>query len=71
MENDQRIITAISRLESAISSLEVLPLTAFQIKKAKSSVKSAITLLRNTKSNIRLEKIEMDIELLKETMKVR
>lgn len=66
MENDTRIITAISSLNNALDYLDHHPLTSFAIKSAKTSIRKAQTLLRNTRTDFRFNKIEQDIEILKE-----
>ena len=71
MENDQRILASISRMETALHCLEAVPLNEFQIKSAKTALRTAMTLLRRTKSNTRLENIERELELLKELVKRR
>ena len=65
MENDTRIIKAIAFLDNAIDMLSVVDLKQFHIKSAKTSIRNANTLLRNTKLDVRLLNIEKDIELLK------
>ena len=66
MENDTRLVKAVSYLDNALSSLKVIPLSEFNIKSAKTSVRNARTLIRNTKSDMRIGNIEREIELIKE-----
>lgn len=66
MENDTRIIKAISYLDGALSMLGTMPLKAFHIKQTRTRIRHAMTLLRNTKSDMRMINIEKDINLLKD-----
>jgi len=66
MENDTRIVKAISYLENAIYQLEIKPLRKRNIKQSKTAIRNAITLMRNTKSDLRIINIEREINLIKD-----
>lgn len=66
MENNSRLRKAMSYLNNAISNLDANPMTNFCIKSAKMSIRNAKRLIKNTKSDMRIVKIERELQLIKE-----
>jgi len=66
--NNTRILKSISLIENALSQLEVIPLKEWNIKQAKTALRWARTLLKNSKTDLRILAIEQDIELLKKSI---
>lgn len=64
MENETRLVKAVSYLDDALRRLTTVPLNEFQIKTARTSIRNAMTLIRNTKSDFRFLDIEKRLALL-------
>jgi len=68
MENDTRIIKAISYLDGALAYLSRIPLSQIDIKYSKTSIRNAMTLLRNTKTDSRIQNLEREVNFIKEIL---
>jgi hypothetical protein len=67
MEQDTRLTKAMAYLKSALDSLSYAEYPSkFQIKSSNTSIRNAITLIRNCRVDDRIFKIENDVSLLKE-----
>ena len=66
MENDTRIIKAVAYLDNALYQLDINPIRSGNLKFARTAIRTAQTLLRNTKTDIRMHNLEKEIELVKE-----
>ena len=66
--NNSRILRSMALIENALSYLEFVPLKEQNIKHAKTALRGAKTLLKNSKTDLRFLAIEQDIEILKKAI---
>lgn len=64
MEQEQRIIKAIAYLDNAMEQIATTPFKEFNKKRSFCFIKSAKTLLKNAKMDIRLNRIENQIDMI-------